>query len=233
MKSAASGLLKKFEAKYRLVASEIKTKTQKEALQQLLQEGRVIHARAYYLAGHEPTIETERKRVLQQLLLRPRLFKQGSLSPKHKENQSYFRHALSELIDRKEVIKIGIVGDAGTELFIHRDHLVRLLGHESAVIPSDIKTSEVDADPTQKITSRIRQAYSQVTREKGRRSIFISDLLRVCGLSWEELRGWIEKEVLQAGHGQLDEGDWSAATEDQRATAVDLWGRKRLYITLA
>ena len=49
---------------------------------------------------------------------------------------------------------------------------------------------------------------------------------------WEELRGWIEQEIVEKGQGQLDEGDWGAATAEQRAAAVELWGRKRLYIAL-
>ncbi|MFY9983622.1 MAG: hypothetical protein WAM44_05570 [Chthoniobacterales bacterium] len=51
--------------------------------------------------------------------------------------------------------------------------------------------------------------------------------------SWDELQGWIEQEIVQKGQGQLDEGDWGAATDEQRAAAVELLGRKRLYIALA
>ena len=42
----------------------------------------------------------------------------------------------------------------------------------------------------------------------------------------------IVREIVEAGHGQLDEGDWGAATDEQRSAAVELSGRKRLYITL-
>jgi hypothetical protein len=231
MKSAAPSLLKRFETKRRLVASDI-LKTQKDALQQLLQEGRVVHVRAYYLAGHAPTVESERKRIVEKLLTRPRLFRQSSLKSNLRENQPYFRSALSDLVDKKEVIKLGVVGDAAAEYFIHRDHLLQFLGSIEVRAAKSDELEQLTTDATTKISSQIRCTYEQVANEKGRRSIFISDLLQASGLSWQELRGWIEKEVVEAGHGQLDEGDWNAATEEQRAAAVDLWGRKRLYIAL-
>jgi hypothetical protein len=230
MKSAASSLLKRFETKRRLMPSDI-SKPQKDALQQLLQEGRVVHVRAYYLAGHAPTVASERKRIVEKLLTRPRLFRQSSLKSNLRENQPYFRSALSDLVDKREVIKLGAVGDAAAEYFIHRDHLLQFLGSIDRAAKSD-EVEQLTTDATTKISSQIQSTYEQVANEKGRRSIFISDLLQASGLSWQELRGWIEKEVVEAGHGQLDEGDWNAATEEQRAAAVDLWGRKRLYIAL-
>jgi hypothetical protein len=231
MKSAVPGLLKKFETKHRLVASDI-TETQKEALAQLLQEGRVVHAGAYYLAGHEPTIETERRKILQTLLSRPRLFRESSLKPKIKESQRYFRSALSELIDQKEVIQLAIVGDPKSA-FIHRDHLVQFIGDAGVRGPKTLEAGPLASESGKDRTAEIRQAYSRVAREKERSSIFISDLLKASGMSWDELRAWIEREVVQAGHGQLDEGDWGAATDEQRAAAVELSGRKRLYIALS
>lgn len=233
MKSAVPGLLKKFETAHRVLASDIKSKPQKEALAQLLQEGRVVHAGAYYLTGHEPTVETERRRIVQTLLSRPRLFKQSSLKPKLKENQPFFRSALSALVDRKEVIQIAVVAEKGMECFIHREHLIHLLGSASAPASKEADNDRLSRESVTDVASHIRQAYGQVAREKERSSIFISDLLKASGLSWEELRAWIEREVVQGGHGQLDEGDWSAATDDQRAAAVELSGRKRLYIALS
>jgi hypothetical protein len=110
--------------------------------------------------------------------------------------------------------------------------LVQFFGSIEVRAAKSDEVEQLTTDATTKISSQIRCTYEQVAKEKGRRSIFISDLLQASGLSWQELRGWIEKEVVEAGHGQLDEGDWNAATEEQRAAAVDLWGRKRLYIAL-
>ena len=232
MKSAVPGLLKKFETKHRLVRSDI-TETQKEALAQLLQEGRVVHAGAYYLAGHEPTIETERRKIVQTLLSRPRLFRESSLKPKIKENQRFFRSALSELIDQKVVIQLAIVGDSKSACFIHREHLIQFVGDTGEPKSKELEASSFALESGKDRAAEIRQAYLRVAKEKERSSIFISDLLKASGISWDELRPWIEREVVQAGHGQLDEGDWGAATDEQRAAAIELSGRKRLYIALS
>ncbi|HEX6565261.1 MAG TPA: hypothetical protein VF020_13305 [Chthoniobacterales bacterium] len=232
MKSAVPGLLKKFETRHRLVPSEI-TETQKEALAQLLQEGRVVHAGAYYLAGHEPSIETERKKIVQTLLSRPRLFKENSLKPKRKEDQRYFRSALSELIDQKQVIQLAIVGDSKSACFIHREHLIQFFGDAGVRGSKEVDAGSLAWESGKDRTAKIRQAYSRVAQEKERSSIFIADLLKASGMSWDELHAWIEREVVQAGHGQLDEGDWGAATDEQRAAAIELSGRKRLYIALS
>jgi hypothetical protein len=96
----------------------------------------------------------------------------------------------------------------------------------------DLDSNRTGLEFGKSLTSQIRQAYEQVAREKGRSSIFISDLLKASRLTREELRAWIEQEVVQAGHGQLDEGDWAAATDEQRAAAVEFSSRKRLYIAL-
>jgi hypothetical protein len=73
MDTPAARLEKKFQRKHRLIESEI-GETQKAALQRLLKEGRVVRVRAYYLAGHEPTVESESERILEKLLSRPSLF---------------------------------------------------------------------------------------------------------------------------------------------------------------
>jgi hypothetical protein len=73
MDTPAARLEKKFKSKHRLIESEI-GKTQKAALQRLLKEGRVVRVRAYYLAGYEPTVESESERTLEKLLSRPCLF---------------------------------------------------------------------------------------------------------------------------------------------------------------
>ena len=41
---------------------------------------------------------------------------------------------------------------------------------------------------------------------------------------------WIRSEVIESGHGSLDEGHWSAATEGQRASAIEHLGSRRLLI---
>jgi hypothetical protein len=230
MDTPAARLEKKFKRKHRLIESEI-GKTQNAALQRLLKEGRVVRAGAYYLAGYEPTLQSESERILQKLLSRPSLFRRTALRSPYKESQPFFRTALSKLLAEKRVVRLGASGKDG-EYFIHRDHLVNILASSDS---RSSKSAEAyrGGDNLKKLTGRIYKAYERLTRDKGRRSVFISDLRRMSETSWEELRGWIEQEIVEKGQGQLDEGDWGAATEEQRAAAVELWGRKRLYIALA
>jgi hypothetical protein len=230
MDTPATGLENKFKSKHRLIESEI-GKTQKAALQRLLKEGRVVRVRAYYLAGYEPTVESESERTLEKLLSRPCLFRRTALSPRYKESQPFFRSALSKLLAEKRVIKLAAGGRDG-EHFIHSDHLLNMLDTGGSG-SSEFSGVRQGGENQKKLTGRIYKAYERLTGDKGRRSVFISDLRRISETSWEELRGWIEQEIVEKGQGQLDEGDWGAATEEQRAAAVELWGRKRLYIALA
>jgi hypothetical protein len=230
MDTPAARLEKKFKRKHRLIESDI-GKTQKAALQRLLKEGRVVRARAYYLAGYEPSLQSETERILQKLLSRPSLFRRTALISPYKETQPFFRTALSKLLAEKRVVSLGVSGTDG-EYLIHRDHLVNVLGSSDSR-PSKSDDAHRGEQNHKKLTGRIRKAYERLTRDKGRRSVFISDLRRTSETNWEELRGWIEQEIVEKGQGQLDEGDWGAATEEQRAAAVELWGRKRLYIALA
>jgi hypothetical protein len=230
MATPADRLEQKFKRRHRLTESEI-GKTQRGALQRLLKEGRVVRARAYYLAGYEPTLGSESERISQKLLSRPCLFRRFALSSRYKEGQAFFRSALSKLLAEKRVVRLAISGTDG-EYFMHRDHLVNMMDLKDG---RGAQPGEGQPGPDQhkKLTVRIYKAYERLTRDKGRRSVFISDLRRVSETSWDELQGWIEQEIVQKGQGQLDEGDWGAATEEQRAAAVELWGRKRLYIALA
>jgi hypothetical protein len=230
METPAARLEEKFKRKHRLTESEI-GETQKAALQRLLKEGRVVRARAYYLAGYEPTLESESERIVQKLLSRPCLFRRIALGSRYKEGQAFFRSALSKLLTEKRVVRLAVSGTEG-EYFIHRSHLENMMDSKDAR-PAQSAEVRQGSDNQNKLTVRIYKAYERLTRDKGRRSVFISDLRRMSATSWDELQGWIEQEIVQKGQGQLDEGDWGAATDEQRAAAVELWGRKRLYIALA
>jgi hypothetical protein len=225
----AARLEKKFQRKHRLIDSDI-GKTEKAPLQRLLKEGRVVRVGAYYLAGYEPTLQSESERILEKLLSRPSLFRLKALRSRYKESQPFFRSALTKLLAEKRVLSLGVSGTDG-EYFIHRDHLAKMLD-SSDTRPSKSAETYGDGDNRKKLAGRIHKAYERLMRDQGRRSVFISDLQRVSETGWEELRGWIEQEIVEKGQGQLDEGDWGAATPEQRAAAVELWGRKRLYIAL-
>src|SRR5260370_4396303 len=97
MDTPAARLEKRFKRKHRLIESEI-GKTQKTALQHLLKEGRVVQVRAYYLAGYEPTLESESQRILGKLLSQPRLFLRTALTPRYKKTQPCFLAPCSTLL---------------------------------------------------------------------------------------------------------------------------------------
>jgi hypothetical protein len=44
------------------------------------------------------------------------------------------------------------------------------------------------------------------------------------------LHEWIDREIIKAGHGSLDDGHWPTATEGQRAAAIEHLGSRRLLI---
>jgi hypothetical protein len=125
MDTPAARLEKKFKRKHRLIESDI-GKPEKAALQRLLKEGRVVRLRAYYLAGYEPTLQSESERILEKLLSRPSLFRRTALRSRYKESQPFFRSALTKLLAEKRVLSLGVSGTDG-EYFIHRDHLAKML----------------------------------------------------------------------------------------------------------
>jgi len=173
MDAPVDRLQKKFKRKHRLIESEI-GKTEKSALQRLLKEGRVVRLRAYYLSGYEPTLQSESERILQKLLSRPSLFRRTALRSGYKESQPFFRPALSKLLAEKRVVRLGVSGTDG-EYFIHRDHLVNMLDSSDSR-PSKPAETYLGGDNRKKLTSRIYKAYERLARDKGRRSVFISDL---------------------------------------------------------
>ena len=61
-------------------------------------------------------------------------------------------------------------------------------------------------------------------------AVFISDLAAELKVPIPKIHDWIQKEVIAAGHGSLDEGHWPTATEAQRAAAIEHLGSKRLLI---
>jgi hypothetical protein len=59
---------------------------------------------------------------------------------------------------------------------------------------------------------------------------FISDLATELQIGFLKLHEWIRNEVIESGHGSLDEGHWPTATEGQQAAAIEHLGSKRLLI---
>jgi len=216
-------LLAKLAREKRLVPGKLKG-SEKAEIEQLVAAGAVIKlGRAFYLAEHAPSEETETDRIEQLLLSNPKLFPLSRLETRLAELKPLFRQALANLVRTGRVLELGSVG-ATTCFYIHRQHIAQ-------GVSSDRGSSAKIEDPTT-LSERIRAAYRTLSERYQRRSIFIADLLSESCLDFPTLSGWIEREIIQEGHGQLDEGDWSEANPEQRRAAVELLGRKRLYIAL-
>jgi hypothetical protein len=61
-------------------------------------------------------------------------------------------------------------------------------------------------------------------------AVFILDLATELKIGFLKLHKWIRSEVIEAGHGSLDEGHWPTATERQRVAAIEYLGSMRLLI---
>ncbi|MBV8588194.1 MAG: hypothetical protein JO308_18040 [Verrucomicrobia bacterium] len=216
----SAALLAKVARKKRVVAGKLKG-SEKAEIEQLVATGKVIKlGQAFYSAECAPSEETEADRIEQLLLSKPKLFPRGRLETRLAEVKPFFRVALANLVRVGRVLELERVV-ATTCLYIHREHIVQFHSERSDQ-GKDLTT----------LSELIRAAYRTVSERYERRSIFISDLLSESCLDFATLSGWIEHEIIKEGRGQLDEGDWSEANDEQRGAAVDFLGRKRLYIAL-
>jgi hypothetical protein len=75
-------LLQRFRARKRLTGSQLKT--QIPLARELVAAGEVVELDAFYLAGTEPTIDTERSRIEAKTLKQAKLFAPASLLPRHR-----------------------------------------------------------------------------------------------------------------------------------------------------
>jgi len=62
----------------------------------------------------------------------------------------------------------------------------------------------------------VHHAYNRVRGRQLGSAVFISDLATELQIGFEKLHEWIRSEVIESGHGSLDEGHWPTATEGQR-----------------
>src|SRR5207244_9258190 len=70
----------------------------------------------------------------------------------------------------------------------------------------------------------------RVRRRQLGSAVFISDLATELQIGFQKLHEWISSEVIESGHGSLDEGHWATATERQRVAAIEHLGSRRLLI---
>src|SRR6266403_3771794 len=92
------------------------------------------------------------------------------------------------------------------------------------------KLEQVDAIQSfVRMVNQHPQSQERYGRQLGS-AVFISDLATELQIGCPKLHEWIRSEVIESGHGSLDEGHWPTATEDQRASAIEYLGSRRLLI---
>jgi hypothetical protein len=220
MASPRQKLLDKFARKSRLTSSEVGTSAAlQSALNELLAEGAIRKLDAYYLAGCEPSTQTEKTRITQLLESKRKLFPASSLLSRKRALKPLGRSALAELVDERVLLELPVHGKSSQLLYIHRSHAVR----------SGLPVQAAAQGPVEK---RILTAYCDGSTACQRRSIPIAELVQRSGLTADEVRTWIVETGIPFRKVQLDEGDWASASEDERAAAIEQGGRKRLYIAI-
>jgi hypothetical protein len=220
MKSPRERLLQKFSRKPRLTLSDVgRSAPLQAALDELLAEGAVRKLDAFYLAGHEPSVSTEKARITKLLETKPKVFPTSFLLPMNRALKSLARSALAELVDERTILELQLHGRKSELVYIHRQH-----------VPSGDPVQQMVAKDA--IEERIVAAYRDGSTARQRRSIPIAELVQRSGLAASEVRSWIIQIGMPARRVQLDEGDWAYASEDERAMAIEQGGRKRLYIAI-
>jgi hypothetical protein len=213
-------LLQKFSRKPRLISSEIKRLTGgQSALDELFAEGAVRKLDAFYLAGHEPSVWTEKARITKLLEAKPKLFRSSFLLPKERALKPLGRSALAELVDERTILELPLHGKKSESVYIHRQHVPRGEPVQQMVAKDAIE-------------ERIIAAYRDGATARQRRSIPIAELVQRSGLAASEVRSWIIQIGIPSRRVQLDEGDGAYASEHERAAAIEQGGRKRLYIAI-
>ncbi len=220
MESPREKLLKKFARNHRLNPSDISQSTAvQSALGELLAEGAIRKLGAYYLAGHEPSVYTEKARVAKLLETKPKLFPASSLLPVDRALKPLARSALAELVDERIVLELPLHGKRSQLLYIHRRHVNR----------GEPMQQTINKEATEE---RILAAYRDGSTARRRRSIPIAELIQRSGLAASEVRSWIVENGIPSLRVQLDQGDWASASEEERAAAIEQDGRQRLYIAI-
>ena len=220
MESPREKLLEKFARKHRLIPSEIsRSAAVQSALNELLATGAIRKLDAFYLAGHEPSVYTEKARIAKLLEAKPKLFLASFLLRANRALKPLARSALAELVDERIVLELPLHGKKSELLYIHRRHVDR----------GEPGNQTIDKEATEE---RILTAYRDGSTARQRRSIPIAELIQRSGLASSEVRSWIVEKGIPSQRVQLDEGDWASASEDERVAGIEHRGRQRLYIAI-
>lgn len=121
----------------------------------------------------------------------------------------------------------------GAEYFLFRSDLEAALGpaavaRKGAPAPAESRpTVHSKADTA----ARVHRAYRELRSETGLRNVLISEIVKRSGVRPDTLRSYLNEERL-ARRANASLGEPSAATDEQRAAALQIEGRPHIYIEL-
>jgi hypothetical protein len=204
-----------------------KRSAREAALDALLAEGKVVRIERRYFANDpngsfERLIDAETARLEGYLRLTPELFSRSDAKLRRAvENNALASVALQRLLETGRAIELKYKKQ---RLCLHSAHLPK----QAAPVG---QSQQVPADPGRDLSlQEVRQAYDRVRGRQLGPAVFISDLATALQIGVSRLHEWIRAEVIESGHGSLDEGHWPTATEPQRAAAIEHLGSRRLLI---
>jgi hypothetical protein len=192
-----------------------------------LAEGKVIRIDKEYFANDpsgsvEQLIHAEAGRLNAYLRSLPEFLScSGKKLRRAVKDKALASAALQRLLETGQVIEFKYKKQ---RLCLHSAHLTQ----QSAQVCHSQETSpDLDHDLS---LQEVHQAYDRVRGRQLGSAVFISDLATELKIGFLKLHEWMRSEIIEAGHGSLDEGHWPTATERQRAAAIEHLGCRRLLI---
>src|SRR6266404_6211742 len=228
----STALLKLLKTKSRtktelLKVSSARRRGRQVALDTLLAEGKVIRIDRKYFANDpsdsvDQLIDAEAARLDAYLRSVPdALACSDSRLRRAVKDNALASVALQRLLETGQVIEFKYKKQ---RLCLHLAHLPQ---QPAQVRHSQETSPDLDHDLS---LHEVHRAYDRARRRQLGSAVFISDLATELQICFEKLHEWIRSEVIESGHGSLDEGHWPTATEGQRASAIEHLGSRRLLI---
>jgi hypothetical protein len=192
-----------------------------------LAEGKVIRIDREYFANDpggsvEQLIDAEAARLDAYLRSVPELLsRSGKKLRRAMKDNALASVALQRLLETGQVIELKYKKQ---RLCLHSAHLPQ---QPAQVRHSQETSPDLDHDLS---LHEVHQAYDRVRGRQLGSAVFISDLATELQIGFPKLHEWIRSEVIESGHGSLDEGHWPTATERQRVAAIEHLGSRRLLI---
>ncbi|MBV9491598.1 MAG: hypothetical protein JO069_18050 [Verrucomicrobia bacterium] len=202
------------------------------ALKELVAQGRVVKIQNRYFLDEPPgslkrLIQAETSRLDEHLRSLPELVSRSGMKIRRGlKDPALVVPALEALLAEGRVVQLRYNRE---KLCVHTAHLPVPAPSEHRVSSSS-SSSARSAEEENPSLSGVHRAYERVRARQLGSAVFISDLAAELKVPIPKIHDWIQKEVIAAGHGSLDEGHWPTATETQRAAAIEHLGSKRLLI---